>query len=247
MFKICKIVSAVALAVAGVSANAGVVIDDFSFDQATASDNTAQNAVYDKNDGIMTSSGFSASIMGGYRDLYVEKTGGAGAINLGIDETEGWLAYDSTGSAQGVGVVRWDGANTGMDVDVDGLAGQNITADAAGIQLNVIAADKSFDLTFDVWTDKDLTAGFDWQKDSYTVTVDMGQVGDFYIAFSNFGSAIFSNVGAIQLMIDGRVGVGALDFTVDIIQAVPEPGSLALAGLALAGLGMAGRRRKAAK
>lgn len=65
-----------------------------------------------------------------------------------------------------------------------------------------------------VQVDAGTTAGFDW---------------------SNFKQA--------ALTIDGQT-IPALDVTIDIISAVPEPGSLLLFGAALAGMGLVARRRK---
>ncbi|MBT9485986.1 MAG: PEP-CTERM sorting domain-containing protein [Rubrivivax sp.] len=249
MFKFSKIVSAVALAVAGVAANAGVVIDDFSFDQATASTNVVGGS-------DATSAGSDSSILGGYRDLAVTKTAGGGSVSMGVADDV--LSYASSsgqaGAAQGTGLVRWDGANTLAGVDADGLddasgdVGVELNIGAVSFLIDVITADQTFDLTFSVWTDKNLDDMItDGEVDSFTTTIMDNFVGQKYVSFSNFGTANFSRVGALQLMIDGTGSAGSLDFTVDIIQAVPEPGSLALAGLALAGLGMARRRKATAK
>lgn len=244
MFKFSKIVSAVALAVAGVAANAGVIIDDFSVDQDRVTD-TEAGAPGDWSSTNI--SGAQASILGGYRDLYVEKSGPAsGSASVTAVVELGVLSYEQ-GNAAGVGIVRWDGANETAAVDTDGLvsmgAGADLSVGAIAIRIHVVSADAGFPITLDIWTDALNDGNYVLTSVSQTAPGGAGVV-DF--TFADIVGANFADVGALQFRFNGSTQT-QLDLTIEIVQAVPEPGSLALAGLALAGLGMARRRKAAAK
>lgn len=243
MFKFSKIVSAVALAVAGVAANAGVIIDDFEVPAAgpkIEASGGGSNAVTQA----------SGTILGGSRDLFIQATGPSGLV-AGVQVAGGILSVSNDSLISSQTIVRWDGTASGVgdSVDVDGLlgvtipgVGADLTDGAIGIQLNVIDADKPFSITLDVWSDVANNGVYVLQSLTKNLVAGVNYGATFL--FTDLVGANFADVGAIQFTINSTA---SFDLSVDLVQAVPEPGSLALAGLALAGLGMARRRKVAAK
>jgi hypothetical protein len=59
----------------------------------------------------------------------------------------------------------------------------------------------------------------------------------------NLGAINFSQIGAFQFEFTNPSTI-SVDFAIGTIETIPEPGSLALAGIALLGVALAGRRRK---
>lgn len=253
MNALSKIGSAVALTLGVGTASAGLVIDDFSVGQAQLTDSTAGNFLpaptssYGTNLANDAGSGSSvqhASILGGERDLLVYKTvdqtlaPGLPDQEVSVEVDAGLLNYNAESRAGGFAVVRWDGVNGyGASINKTGLGSQNLTG-YAGIQITA-DADKDFDITFQLWSG----AGSVLSEVTKTITGGGGIVNELF-TLNSFVGADFTNVGAMQMIINTAGKAIRLDVDIDMVGAVPEPGSLALAGLALMGLAAA-RRRKA--
>jgi len=244
MNKFSKVAAAAALAVAAAGANAAFVIDDFSTSQALVRDGTTGDG------GVGFTSVCGGGIIGGCRDIYVEKFGAAvdddtpGFPGLGVSAfvNAGRLAYSQDTGQRGIGIVRWDGANNFAGITVDGLGGIDLTSgNVVGVRFQVLSADLNFPFTLQAWTDPTNTNT--WVMSEVTVNASAGP-GNYDVFFGGFAGADFSRVGALQLVLNNGL-INDIDIQIDIIQNIPEPGTLALVGATLLGLGAA--RRRAAK
>lgn len=243
MNKFSKLAAAAALVMAGVSAHAASVIDDFSVAQGLLQDLTTGDG------GVGYTTAVGASILGGSRDMFVEKTGAAsddGSAGVRAFVGSGRLNYSQDTGQSGRGVIRWDGAMNNATVQTDGLAtlgvGLDLTTLGLGIRVQVLSADLNFPFTFQVWSDGDNDTVFTMSQAS---TLASSGPGIYDLFFGSFVGADFTNVGAVQLVLNNGL-VNDIDIQIDIIRGIPEPGTLALVGAALLGLGAARRRKNAA-
>ena len=190
------------------------VIDSF--------DAAAQLVADDTNDGVPVKSsvrGPVSDIIGGERDLLVNKTSVNGRIQLSVNDPlfPGFLSFDSIQTGQGQRVVLWDGIDGDAEViRDDGLGGVDLTNGglATGLRLAAGADSAQGTATIRVYTD-DGVAGTASRFSTGVIAIPDtgGEVSSpEFIPFSAFtatggGGVDFTRVGAIRLEITGAANV----------------------------------------
>ena len=175
-----------------------------------------------------------AEVIGGERELIVEKTSTNGAVQLSVDDPllPNQLTFDSLATGQGPRRIVWDGPDNSVTIDDTGLSAIDLTNDADGIQLQIRADLAGGTAIVRVYSD-DGVAGTATRVSTATLAIP-ATTGSFlsaeFIPFSDFtatsgGGADFANVGAIELEITGAAdvngaselvgGVGTTDFEQD--------------------------------
>ncbi len=257
MKKMLKIAAAVAVLGLSTGAQADLVVDLF---------NVGQNQIIDSvlgGGGVWsTEAGPSSTIIGGYRDLYVEKLSNASTTKVvKADVSDGFLNYSSDTLTTGKGIVRWDGQGTTTSATpLMGLGGLNLSV-FNSFELLTMFSDNGFSFNIELYTDATHWSRISLISNSH----DAGGVEpgiSSYIPLWGFtdcsnaipaytttcgadGAVDLTNVNAIQAVIDPFGGTTSLDLTLNQVNAVPEPGMLALAGAGLFGALSTVRRRKA--
>jgi hypothetical protein len=260
-----KLTLGIAAATLAVGAQA-MLIDDFSVDQALI-----QDIVTGPPGQWAIQAGPSASIIGGYRDLFVIETLGPNP-NLGIqmDVFGGVLSFSSAATEAGAGIIRWDGlasnttatdlAGAITSIDHTGLGGLDLASAGLGFLIHVLSSDAGFPFTLQAFTN-----AYRW-----SVATDTALAGPniYFVPFGAFapmgslGGVDWANIGALQAIINyglipnpnypgegqpekifGAGNVTDVDLTITLARVVPEPASIALVGMALLAAGVASRRR----
>ncbi|MFO7705167.1 MAG: PEP-CTERM sorting domain-containing protein [Halopseudomonas sp.] len=248
------------------AATAGTV-DLFTTDQANLSDGLA--------DGIALSStigdGTDTTILGGSRDISVslltKGTNPFATADIGV--AGGILAFSVDAGATGTGTVQWDGFDNSIDLDTTGLNGADLTSDGStGFLVTTIFSDLGYRFDIEAYTDDN-----NWTKISFLAT-EVAVPTSSYIPFDGFTNALlcgytgdgsagssfpgvtsitcgtgtvdWTNLGALQLIIDPLGGTTSVDLILDSVTTIPEPGVLALMGMGLLAAGFAGRRKSKA-
>jgi hypothetical protein len=197
-----------------------------------------------------------ASVLGGYREVTINKTagtgGGSGALYWGSELNPSahpaaagdYDFYISQGSASNAVVtLTWDGIGTS---GAGGMPAIDITQTgyATGFYVYVLTADQNLNMTF--------TAKSGSSTSTFTHTfASQTENLQYFVNFSSFtGSADFQSLTSLSLQMSGIAG---WDATIAFVHtepnipdsggSVPEPATLGLLGLGLLGLGLSRRKR----
>lgn len=262
-----KLAAGAAAVMLSLSANAAIVVDLFTTDQATISDNDGAVG------GGATSSVSGADILGGERDLLIDQIAQDGPVDPSIQSSIGVavsrLAFSNDTGAQGVGEVQWDGADGSGALDASGLGGIDLTDGGTlnAFLVETISSDANWNFEVIAYTD-----ATNWTRISFAATSVPTGTGPHFstIAFSGFTNDLLcgavnpapgvneitcggtgvdlTNLGALRLILNTGFNGSPSAFDIDLrlanITTVPEPGVLALMGMGLMAAAMAGRRRK---
>jgi hypothetical protein len=203
--------------------------------------------------------------------------GNNSSLRSEIGVFDGILSFSNSASVKGTGIVQWDGSDTGVDannkpiLNATGLGGADLT-DLGGsnaFKVDTVFSDLGFEFVIEAYTN-----ATSFTKISF-LSSQVNAPTTSYIPFAGFtnpflcglldptdanndgvvkiecgaGNSVvdFSNLGALQLIIDPLGGSTSVDLQLDSVTTpVPEPGALALLGGTLLAGGLAGvaRRRK---
>lgn len=190
------------------------------------------------------STGSTANIIGGDRELVLTHTGGAGAVIASVSSAQDSFSHSNGSGVSGISLLRWDGAGNGggLDFDLDdgvGAAGYDITEGGtlSGLSIKILDADlTNSTMQFRLYNN----AGTFVQL---AVNPPSG-ASVFDIDYATIVGVDLTAITAIELE---AIGGDAFDVTIDFIESrvLPEPATLALFGLGLVGVAAMRRRVKA--
>ncbi len=267
-----KLMVGTALLGMSMSANAAI-IDLFTTDQAELSDGTVggggvSSSVSSGLGDILTGVGDAA----GERDLFVEllDNDGVPTREATIGVAGGVLDFSVDSLAAGTGTVQWDGLDGSIALDPDGLGGVDLTAGGtlSGFGVTTLFSDAGYEFLVGAYTD-----ATHWTEISFSASA-VNSATTSFIPFSGFtnpflcgavnpapgvnsitcsdavgapgGTQVvdFTNLGALEFVIDPNGGSTSIDLTLDQITTIPEPSVLGLMGAGLLAGGLVARRNK---
>ncbi len=253
-----QITTAAALAFGVLGAQAAVIlpIDDFSTDQLQQVTGASGCDTFDPGCTVVKNPDTQASgvgLLGGYRDVFIEKTGPSGttvAIGPGNLGGNDWMAVSNDALTTSEVVIVWDGANPisadpriDTNIDTTGLGGIDFTPTPGshGVLMEVISIDLDVTATLSLWdTDGDMASV------SYTFAASENYTFQFSDFLADNALLDLDRIGAVRLWLTGPEAWDGVFDLVGVVNdpptPVPAPTPLALLGFGL--LTLAKRRRR---
>ena len=205
---------------------AEVIVDSFANETTTASYTVPASVMFPVTVGAASSSGLG-EVLGGQRDVCIQVDAGNenDTAQLRSDSANDYLSMALDPSIKAIGYVQWDGStNTDCTLDTTGLpSGTDLTDSGSngGIIVRVINSDGlRVDVTVRIYTD-----GSNWgsRTVAFETQVTAGDVVDLYLPFSTFtdqaGTMDETDVGAIELELDGSTNSTSADIQVKLVKA----------------------------
>lgn len=183
---------------------AAVTIDSFTTNQAAVADPP----------GTATVATGGADIIGTRRALNADLISGAGPATTAVTGGALTLAVtNTTPDSRGEAIVTWDGDTTAANLNVTGLAGQNLTAGNHNtLRIRVNAASAGTEIVVDVYTSATASS-----RAFLRVPTAIAAATDLYLTYkydfvaTAAGPADFSNVGAIVMRVRGTEVSASID------------------------------------
>ena len=137
-----------------------------------------------------------AGILGGERDLSLTAESGSSNLVLTTGVSSGLWSVSTPNSARGFALMQYDGIDGSIALNTNGLGGVNLMADSADGFVLFIQSD--IDTVYQVT----VYSGNASSELQITIPGD-DETNEYTLAFADFnGNADFSNVGAIEILIE---------------------------------------------
>ena len=225
---VAALVSAVMLEAGSAQANTNIFIDELIETQQV--DSNPNNSIPTSSQ-VGPTSNILGGIQNGYRDLFVvgvtnTSTYPSNRSNLSVSNGEAFFSNDF--GVTGTGIMRWDGVNSSPTINSQGLGGVNIMEDGLDRIVMGLSTDlPGLNVTFKIYDMNGNISSID-----RTLSSAMPTKGNEDFLFDDFvdvqGSADFTSVGAIELLLNGPERI---DVAIDLIEirkpeGIPEPTSI---------------------
>ncbi len=184
----------ITISLAEAAGTAGQLIDAFD-EPSPAQSLTADNA------STMTSSSNAGltNVLGGERDLFVQRTGGTLDIDLEANSPPGFLNYNANFFTTGLGRVVWDGVDGASTVATTGLGSEDLTNGGTDAGFVLEIGGNTTNATLDVT----LYTGTGVVTESVPIpNTGAASTQSVFIPFSDFVTADLTDVGAVEMTIN---------------------------------------------